>query len=96
MTAQLVSSYNQALKQGDARRYEVILLNHDRDEKGQANYMQSSGIAFPSVQHAKTEGSTFSKLTPTKYLPTLVLLDADGKEISRDVGEICTRLEDNS
>ena len=96
MTTQLVSSYSKALEHGDARRFEVVLLNHDRDEQGQANYMKSSGITFPSVRHARTEASVFSRLTPTRYLPTLVLLDADGKELSRDVGEICARLAGNS
>jgi len=96
VTAQLVSSYSKALGHGEARRFEVVLLNHDRDEQGQANYMKSSGIIFPSVRHARTEKSVFAKLTPARYLPTLVLLDADGKELSRDVGEICARLEKNS
>ncbi len=95
MTAQLVSSYSKALEHGDARRFEVVLLNHDRDEQGQADYMKASEITFPSVRHAKTEESVFSKLAPARYLPTLVLLDADGKELSRDVDAICARLAGN-
>ncbi len=96
MTSQLVASYSKALEAGDARRYEVILLNYDRNEQGQADYMKSSGIAFPTVPLSKTEKSIFSQLAPSQYLPSVNLLDADGKLLSKDVGEICKRLEKNS
>ncbi len=96
MTAQLVSSYGKALQHGDDRLYEVVLLNYDRDAQAQADYMKASGIVFPSVALAKTKSSSFSQLAPGQYLPTLVLLDAAGNELSRDMGVICERLEDNS
>ncbi|MEM7386956.1 MAG: thioredoxin-like domain-containing protein [Verrucomicrobiota bacterium] len=87
MTSQLVKSYKK--KKGNI---EVILVNHDTDQKKMNSYMTKSKMPFPGLKKSENKTSILTKAYEAKFLPTLLLLDKNGKVVSDDQKTVLKKL----
>ena len=99
MTSQLakLNQKNLALA-ADERKFNLILVGHDDTEEGVANYLKKSGLGSAAVKTpiGKLEfGEPLTTLLTNGYagsIPALLLLDKDGKLVSRDQREVLLKL----
>ena len=82
----------------DERKFNIVLVGHDDSEEGVASYLKSSGLACAAVKTpiGKIEyGEPVTDLLTNGYagsIPALLLLDKDGKLVTRDQREVLLKL----
>ena len=77
-TPQLVSFRNNNIE-----RFEVILVGADGSPQAQQSYMKKYNMPWLAVENQSKVSKTISKIINVESLPTLIILDSDGKIISR-------------
>ena len=77
-TPQLVSFRNNNIE-----RFEVILVGVDGSPEAQQSYMKKYNMPWLAVENQSKVSKTISKIINVESLPTLIILDSDGKIISR-------------
>jgi nucleoredoxin len=81
-TPELVKWYKRNKSRRD--KFEVIFLSADRSEADMQEYMKDDDMPWPAVEYASRDASPLRKF-PEGGIPGLVVLDADGKVVSRTV-----------
>ena len=82
----------------DERKFSLILVGHDDTEQGVADYLKASGLGCAAVKTpiGKLEyGEPLTTLLTNGYagsIPAVLLLDKDGKLVTRDQREILLKL----
>ncbi|MGI9241601.1 MAG: TlpA family protein disulfide reductase [Verrucomicrobiales bacterium] len=82
----------------DERKFNLILVGHDDTTEGVASYLKKSGLGCAAVKTpiGKMEfGEPLTTLLTNGYtgsIPAVLLLDKDGKLVSRDQREILLKL----
>ena len=93
MTSQLVKLYNQALKKGDKRNYEIVLVGYDKDAKSHAKYMQKSKLPFPGLKmDSKEKLEDLLAIGAENWVPNAALITASGKLVTNDPEEVMKKL----
>ena len=64
--------------------FEVILIGGDGSNKAQANYMKKYSMPWYAMQNQSTEAKFTSRFCEVKSIPYLVILDQDGKIITKN------------
>ncbi len=93
MTPQLVDAYKKVAGKKD-RKVEIILVDHDTNQKAMDKYMVKSKINFPGLKRSETEKNLLSQIVKIEYLPTVILADANGKLISNDEAKVMSKLKE--
>ena len=83
--------YEKALKQGDKRKFELVLVCYDKDQEKMEAYMKASKMGFPGLKMSEKKGNPVTK-KQTRYIPELVMFDADGKIVESDRAKILKKL----
>ncbi len=91
MTPQLVEFYK-GLDGKKDRKLEIVLVNHDSNQKGMDQYMTKSKINFPGLKHSESNKNALATATKVEYLPTIVLTDANGKVVASGYGADCAKV----
>lgn len=90
MTAQLVQLYDQA---GPDRKFEVVLIGYDSDQKSMEAYMKKSHMAFPAVLRKELgSAAPLAKTGSTGFIPNAVLLKPDGTLVTNDLDQLLNTL----
>lgn len=99
MTSQLAKIYQKNLElAADERKFSLILVAHDDTEEGVADYLKASGLGCAAVKTpiGKLEdGEPLTTLLTNGYtgsIPAVLLLDKDGKLVTRDQREVLLKL----
>ena len=99
MTSQLAKINEKNLKLAkDERKFDLVLVAHDDTEEGVATYLKDSGLGCAAVKTpiGKLEfGDPVTRLLINGYtgtIPALLLLDKDGKLVTRDQREVLLKL----
>jgi len=99
VTSQLAKIYEKNLKLAkDERRFNLLLVGHDDTEEGVETYLKDSGLGCPAVKTpiGKLEfGEPLTNLLTNGYtgtIPALLLLDKEGKLVTRDQREVLLKL----
>ncbi len=71
-------------RDANSKEFEIVLVSFDKDDKDQKEYMKSYGMKFPAVSFEGEARQELASLYGVQGIPTLVIIGADGKEISRD------------
>ena len=64
--------------------FEVVLVGADGSSRAQANYMRKYKMPWLAMQNQSPEAKEARQATGVKQIPTLVILDPDGKILSKD------------
>ena len=64
--------------------FEVILVGGDGSPKAQANYMRKYKMPWLALKNQSREAMEISKSLGVPHIPYLVVLDPDGKIVSKD------------
>ena len=64
--------------------FEVVLVGVDGSPKAQANYMKKYKMPWLAMQNQSLESKETSQATGVTQIPSLVILDPDGKILSKD------------
>jgi len=86
------------IKFRDAHRdmFEVILVGADGSPKAQANYMRKYKMPWLAMKNQSPEAIKISKSLGVPHIPYLVILDPDGKIVSKNGEKEITRLGNNA
>ena len=91
--------YEKNLKlEKDERKFSMLLVAHDDTEEGVANYLKSSKLGCAAVKTPIGElkfGEPITDLLTTGYagqIPAVLLLDKDGKLVTRNEREVLLKL----
>jgi len=88
---------NLALDEGE-RKFSMVLVAHDDTEEGVGNYLKASGLGCSAVKTpiAKLKyGEPMVNLLTNGYtgtIPAVLLLDKEGKLVTRDRREVLLKL----
>jgi thiol-disulfide isomerase/thioredoxin len=72
--------------------FEVILVGADGSSKAQANYMRKYKMPWLAMENQSREAREISKSLGVPHIPYLVVLDPDGKIVSKNGTKEITRL----
>ena len=64
--------------------FEVVLVGADGSSRAQANYMRKYKMPWLAMQNQSPEAKEARQATGVKQIPALVILDPDGKILSKD------------
>jgi len=76
----LVETYNQL--QAEGKPFEIVLVSHDRDKASTRKYMKSHKMPWLAVPFKAKEREALKKTYKVSGIPTLVIIDAEGKTLS--------------
>ena len=79
---------------GKDRKFEVVLVSYDDDDKAGGKYMTKSKMQWPGVKVSENEN--IKKLTDigaSQFIPNTLLMTPDGKLIDNDVQKVLARLK---
>ena len=100
MTSQLAKfqEKNEALDE-EERKFSMLLVGHDDSEEGIASYLKDSKLGCAAIKTPINELKAADPLTKvlangyTGTIPALMLLDKEGKLVSRDQREVLLKLK---
>jgi len=81
-TPKLVETYNK-LKAAD-KPFEIVFVSGDRSAKEMMGYMNSVKMPWLAVPFADPHKDNLSRIFNARSIPTLIILDAAGKMITRN------------
>lgn len=94
MTKQLASINEKNLKLGDKRKFQLVLVGYDRNEKAHHGYIQKGGMNWPAVKLDAKDGlKNLTKKGETGFIPNIVMLKPNGDMVSNDRAEVIKKLE---
>jgi thiol-disulfide isomerase/thioredoxin len=76
--------------------FEVILVGADGSPKAQANYMRKYKMPWLAMKNQSPEAIKISKSLGVPHIPYLVILDSDGKIVSKNGEKEVSRLGKNA
>ncbi len=95
MTKQLASINKKNIKLGDKKKFQIVLVDYDRSQKGLDKYVKDSEMTWPAIKLDQNKSvSELTSLGDTGFIPNLVLLNADGEMVSNDRNEVLKKLGD--
>lgn len=71
-------------RDGNSRDFEVVLVSADRSAAEQMKYMNNAGMKWPAVSWGARSVQRLAKKFKVYGIPTLIILDEDGRVITRD------------
>jgi nucleoredoxin len=80
-TPALVKFYDQLQQQNQP--FEIVLVSSDKSEKEMYKYMQETKMKWLALPYGRPEKKSLSNKFSVSGIPDLIILDADGKIISR-------------
>lgn len=93
MTKQLASINKKNIKLGDKKKFQIVLVDYDRSQKGLENYVKGSEMTWPAIKLDQMKSvSKLTSLGETGFIPNLVLLNAAGEMVSNDRKEVLKKL----
>ena len=85
--------YDKALKQGDKRVFEIILIGYDESSRKHEKYIKKSEIKWPAIKFADIKSlERITGLGETGCLPCTALVSKDGKLVTNDDKKVLARL----
>jgi len=81
-TPKLVETYEEL--QAEGRPFEVVLVSHDRDKASARKYMKSHDMPWLAVPFKDKNRELLKKKFGVQGIPTLVIINSDGKTLSRN------------
>ena len=95
MTKQLASINKKNIKLGDKKKFQIVLVDYDRSQKGLDKYVKDGEMTWPAIKLDQNKSvAELTSLGETGFIPNLVLLNADGEMISNDRKEVLKKLSD--
>ncbi len=79
-TPKLVDFRNKAAEAKE--NFEIVFVSSDRSEKDMMNYMQSAGMKWTALPFSSQNKYKLSTKFRVRGIPTLIILDPDGKVIT--------------
>ena len=76
--------------------FEVILISADGNAKAQQNYMRKFKMAWPALENQPEEARRISTEAKVAFLPSLIILDENGKIISRSGKDDIIKYRENT
>ncbi|MEM7394285.1 MAG: thioredoxin family protein, partial [Verrucomicrobiota bacterium] len=89
-TPKLVDFYNQLQKDGE--KFEIVFVSSDRSKDAMYGYMDSAKMDWLTMEYKSAKGRALSRKYGVRGIPTLVIVDAEGKTISRNARTDVMRL----
>ncbi len=90
MTAQLVQQYKDA---GADRKFEIILVGYDDDDKALEGYMKKSKMAWPALKISERDSvAKLTKVGDTGFIPNAVAITPEGKLITNELKEVQSKM----
>jgi hypothetical protein len=90
VTAQLAQLYKDA---GADRKFEVILVSYDDDDKALEGYMKKSKMEWPALKVSENEAmAKLLKLGDTGFIPNAVAVSPDGKMLTNDLKDVQAKM----
>ena len=86
----LVKVYNDLKKEG--MPFNVVLVSFDRTEEEMFAYMKDAAMPWPALPFGSPRKDELVRKFGVRAIPTLVVLDAGGKVVSKDGREDIMRL----
>jgi hypothetical protein len=89
----LASINEKNLKLGDKRKFQLVLVGYDRNEKANKGYLKDNKLSWPGVK--LPDKGALKKLTSkgeTGFLPNLVMLKPDGTMVTNDRAKVLKEL----
>ena len=74
---------------------EIILMGHDKDEKGVKAYLKSYKAKFPALVDGSPASLAMPGYTPANGIPNATIVDKDGKVITSGHGSIVLEWKDH-
>ncbi|HUF61583.1 MAG TPA: thioredoxin family protein [Verrucomicrobiales bacterium] len=71
-------------RDANSKEFEIVFVSFDKDDKELKDYMKSYGMKFPAVNFEGEARQELADRYGVRSIPTLVIIGADGKEITRD------------
>lgn len=86
--------YDKALKQGDKRTFEIILIGYDGSAQKHQRYIKKSNIKWPAIKFADIKSlEKITGLGETGFLPCTALVSKDGKLVTNNDKKVLARLK---
>jgi nucleoredoxin len=92
-TPKLVEWYN-ANKAANPH-FELVFVSRDNSEKDMEAYMEEAKMPWPALKYNKIKGNKSLNKHAASGIPHLVMLDASGNAVAKDLGEIEKYLKEN-
>ncbi len=71
-------------RDANKEKFEIVFVSADRDEAAQKDYMTSYKMNWPAFKNQSDAGKKLSEKFAVRGIPTLVIVDAKGKTITKD------------
>jgi nucleoredoxin len=68
----------------NAKEFEVVFVSSDRSQEDQLKYMEKYGMKWYALAHGSDEANELKKKYEVRGIPSLVIVDADGKTITKN------------
>ena len=79
---------------GKNRKFEVVLVAYDDNDKAGGKYMTKSNMKWPGVKVSQIENiEKLTKIGASDFIPNAVLMTPDGKLIDNDVQKVLAKLK---
>ena len=86
--------YDKALKQGDKRAFEIILIGYDENTQKHQRYIKKANIKWPAIKFADIKSlEKITGLGETGFLPNTALVSKDGKLVTNNDKKVLARLK---
>ncbi|HIG84164.1 MAG TPA: hypothetical protein EYQ23_08895 [Verrucomicrobiales bacterium] len=84
-------------KLGDKKKFQIVLVDYDRNAKGLEGYLKDSKISWPAIKLDQQKSvSELTSLGETGFIPNIVLLKPDGTMVSNKRNEVIKKLSELS
>ncbi len=81
------------VKLGDKKKFQIVLVDYDRSQKGLEDYVKGSSMSWPAIKlDQKDAVSQLTSLGETGFIPNIVLLNASGEMVSNTRDEVLKKL----
>ncbi len=68
----------------NAKEFEVVFVSSDRSQEDQLKYMEKYGMKWYALPHGSDEANELKKKYEVRGIPSLVIVDAEGKTITKN------------
>lgn len=68
----------------NAKDFEVVFVSSDRSLEDQLKYMEKYGMKWYALPHGSDEANELKKKYEVRGIPSLVIVDAEGKTITKN------------
>jgi|TARA_B110001454_G_C12410151_1_gene304794 hypothetical protein len=91
----LASINERNIKNGDKKKFQIVLVDYDRSSKELEGYVKKSAMTWPAIKlDQKDSVSQLTSLGETGFIPNIVLLNAAGEMVSNKRDEVLKKLSE--